>query len=343
MEFLLVVIIVLLLAGFGFLFYHFNLKFSALKDDSSVGLIKQDLQGMSQMLSQTQAHMNDRLDKAANVFGSLQNELGKMQELGRSMKDIQDVLKSPKLRGNIGEQMMSDLIQQQFPKHSFELQHAFRSGEKVDAVIKTKNGLIPIDSKFPAENFLKFTQSEDDNERAAFHKEFVSDVKRHITVIGRKYIAPSEGTVDFALMYVPGEAIYYEIMTNTDLCDYAAGQRVYLVSPQSFYYFLQTVLLSLEGELIEEKAKEVMNYLKSIQVDSRKFGGELTLVNKHLNNAKNAMDSASNSYSRLGSKIESANQLTADASNRISAYSETIEQTAMETLPLEQVGIGEEN
>ncbi len=308
---LLAVIIVVLLVGFGLIFVYFNRKLASLKDDTAIGLLKQDMMGMSQSLTQAQNHMSDRLDRAATVFGSLQNELGKMQELGRSMKDIQGALKSPKHRGNIGEQMMNELIAQQIPKASYQLQYGFRSGEKVDAIIKTKNGIIPIDSKFPAENFLAYSQAETDQARLTAQKLFVTDVKKHIQVIAKKYILPAEGTVDFALMYVPGEAIYYDIITNTDLSEYAAGQRVYLVSPHSFYYFLRTVLLSLEGDLIEEKAKEVMNFIKGIQVDARKFGDELSLTSKHLNNAKNAMDNATNSYDRLGGKIESASRLEA--------------------------------
>lgn len=308
---------VVLLAGFGLIFAYFNQKFAGLKDDTAIGMLKQDLVGMSQSLSQAQNHMNDRLDRAATVFGSLQNELGKMQELGRSMKDIQDALKSPKHRGNIGEQMMNELIAQQIPKASYQLQYGFKSGEKVDAIIKTKNGLIPIDSKFPAENFLAYTQAESDQNRQTAQKLFVSDVKKHIQVIAKKYILPAEGTVDFALMYVPGEAIYYDIITNTDLSEFAAGLRVYLVSPHSFYYFLRTVLLSLEGDLIEEKAKEVMSFIKGIQVDARKFGDELSLTSKHLNNAKNAMDNATTSYDRLGGKIQSASRLEATTAKKI--------------------------
>lgn len=325
---MILILLLVVLAGFAAMAYLINQKLGELKQDSAFGLIKQDLQGMSQLLSQSQQHMNERLDKAAQVFGGLQNELGKMQELGRSMKDIQDVLKSPKLRGNIGEQLMTDLIRQQIPKESFKLQHAFRSGEKVDAVIKTKNGLIPIDSKFPAENFVKYAQSTEEADKARIHKEFVSDVKKHIQAIGKKYIVPSEGTVDFALMYIPGEAIYYEIMMNTDLCDLGAQQRVYLVSPQSFYYFLGTVLLGLEGQLIEAKAKEVMSYLKDIQLDARRFGGDLNLVGKHLTNAKNAADLATNSYAKLSGKIDAANQLTGKAAEQLEAAQEDLEAVA---------------
>jgi len=293
------ILIVVLIVGFAAIVYFINQKISELKNDSALGLIKQDLQGM-----------NSRLDKAAEVFGSLQHQLGSMQELGRSLRDIQDVLKSPKLRGNVGEQLMNDLIKQQIPKGNYQLQYSFKSNEKVDAVIKTKNGLIPIDSKFPVENYLKFSQTKEESQKNNLHKLFEADVKKHIQVIAKKYILPSEGTVDFALMYVPGEAIYYDIMTTTDLCNFGSSSRVYLVSPQSFYYFLQTVLLSLEGEIIEEKAKEVMTFLKGIQIDAKKFGSELAIADKHIGNARQAMDKATASFTKLGGRIESANQLT---------------------------------
>lgn len=316
MEILLILLIVVMAAGFGLVFYLLA-KFRQPQNDTALGLIKQDLVSMSQTISQTQSHMNERLDKAAQVFGGLQNELGKMQELGRSMKDIQDVLKSPKLRGNIGEQLMTDVLKQQIPKANYELQYGFKSGEKVDAIVKTKSGIIPIDSKFPLENFLKFTQAEDEAEKARFHKDFVADVKKHIQSISKKYILPGEGTVDFALMYVPGEPIFYDIINQTDLYEFGATNRILLVSPQSFYFYMRTVFVSLEGEMIEEKAKEVMNYLRSIQGDARKFGGDLALVSKHLTNAKGAVDTASNSYAKLSGKIESANQLTGQKSERL--------------------------
>lgn len=319
MEILLLVVIGIMIAGFAFVLYFMTQKLGELKNDQAVGLIKQDLVSMSQTFAQTQAHMNDRLDKAAQVFGGLQNELGKMQELGRSMKDIQDVLKSPKLRGNIGEQLMADLIKQQIPKGNFTLQYEFKSRFKVDAVIKTNNGLIPIDSKFPVENYLKYSQSDNDAERATAHKDFVSDIKKHVQAIAKKYILPDEGTVDFALMYVPGEAVFYEIMTNTDLDQFANSYRVYFVSPHTFSYYLGVVYLSLEGEVIQEKAKEVMNFLKGIQIDARKFGVEFDLVNKHLGNAKAQMDKAAASFGKLGGKIESANQLTGEKLKHIEA------------------------
>ena len=310
---LLLLVYIGLVVGFAALYYLIHRKLTELKapkDDAAMTMLNQNVQTM-------QSQVNERLDKAASVIGQLQHQLGAMTELGRSIKDIQDVLRSPKLRGNIGEQLMTDLIRQQIPKNNYQMQYAFRSGEKVDAVIKTKNGLIPIDSKFPAENYLKYVQSKDEALKPGLYRKFTQDVKGHIQDIAKKYILPGEGTVDFALMYVPGEAVYYEIMMNTDLCDYGASQKVYLVSPQSFYHFLGSVLLGLEGQLIEERAKEVMRYLKDIQGDTRRFGGDLTLVNKHLTNAKNAGDVAQTSFNRLSGKVEAANQLTGEKVEQI--------------------------
>src|SRR5206468_9986502 len=135
---------------------------------------------------------------------------GQMNEIGRNMRELQEFLKSPKLRGNIGEQVLKDLISQIFPKNSFYLQHQFKSGDKVDAAIKTDAGILPIDSKFPMENFQKFNKSQTDEEKVHYQKEFARDVKKHIDAISKKYILPEEGTMDFALMYVPSESVYYE-------------------------------------------------------------------------------------------------------------------------------------
>lgn len=281
----------------GFLLLY--AKLGELRNDSGLGMLKQDL-----------TQMNQRLDSAAAVIGGLQKELGSMQELGRSLRDIQDVLKSPKLRGNVGEKLMADLIRQYIPKTNYRFQHEFKSKFKVDAVIITNSGLIPIDSKFPVDNYLKYSQAKSESEKALSHKQFVADVKKHINDIAKKYIVPGEGTVDFAVMYVPGESIYYEILANTDLESYASSLSVVLASPHTFVYLLSTILRSLEGQQIEERAKEVITAIKDIQTETRRFASEFELTAKHLGNAKSQMDKASNSFSRLGTKIESAGRLS---------------------------------
>ena len=202
---------------------------------------------MTKVLQENSKQLNERLDKAAAVIKDVGREVGQMSEIGRNMKELQDFLKSPKLRGNIGEQVLKDLISQMFPKKSFHLQYEFRSGEKVDAAIQTDAGILPIDSKFPMENFQRMMKNNiQTSEYSVFQKEFIKDVKKHIDAISKKYILPEEGTMDFALMYVPSESVYYEVVNQTELMEHARRSRVYVVSPSTLYAHLQTILLSFD-------------------------------------------------------------------------------------------------
>ena len=239
--------------------------------------LQKGLQNQSKIISgslaQSTTAMNERLDKAATYISQVAKEVGQMSEIGRSMKDLQDFLKSPKLRGNIGEEVLKDLIGQMFPRNSFHLQYTFKSGEKVDAAIKTEAGILPIDSKFPMENFQKMVGEENKTERTRLKKAFVADVKKHIRDIARKYILPDEGTMDFALMYIPSEPVYYEIVNVPELTDFTRQSRVYPVSPTTLYAHLQVILLSFEGKKIESRSRQVFRLLRAIQKDYDKTEG----------------------------------------------------------------------
>lgn len=323
---LLVLMAVVLVVMVGAMFYEMRKRFRHLEkpiEDPNQQVLmewlkqmKDDQRHNTEML-QSQVHktnreLGERLDNAAKAVQSVNTEVGKMQEIGQSMKDLQAVMRSPKLRGNLGEQVMKDLLEQILPKAGFHLQYKFKSGEAVDAVVKTKNGLIPLDSKFPLENYLaaqKADQESDETAKATYQKQFQRDIKLHIDKIAKKYILPAEDTVDFAIMYVPGESVYYEIITTTGLANYGENKKVYLVSPNTFHYFLKTVMVALEGEKIEERAKQVMVALRSIRTDSSKLGADLGVLNRHVTNAKNTMESVNSSYARLGQKIDVTGQL----------------------------------
>jgi len=306
-EFILLLVLVIL--GFSLVIYFLNKKSSA--NDS----LTQWLSSMQKSLDATNQNitsnlqnsttaMNQRLDKAAEVIGQVGKEVGQMAEIGRSMKDLQDFLRSPKLRGNIGEQVLKDLISQMFPKQSYSLQYTFHSGETVDAVIKTQNGLIPIDSKFPMENFKKLMSAPVDSEKETAKKDFARDVKKHITDIAKKYILTNEGTIDYALMYIPSEPVYYEIMSNNpELADYAHNLRVLPVSPSTFYAYLRAILMSFEGQKIATEAKQILHALRAIQTDATKFNVNLNLLSRHLTNAYNTMSSVTNSFTQLSQKL----------------------------------------
>lgn len=264
---------------------------------------------MTETLQRGNEELNRRLDNAARLMSQIQHEAGKFAELSLSMKNLQDYLKSPKLRGNIGEQVLKDLIGQMFPKNSFFLQYAFRSGEKVDAAIKTDAGILPIDSKFPAENFQKMMAAETEGERGAAHRDFSRDVKKHISDIAKKYILPEEGTMDFALMYIPSEPIYYEVVNDLELTNFARKERVYPVSPNTLYANLQVILLSFQGKEIEKRSHQLFALLRGIQKDYLKLSDTLGVLNKHITNSYNQMSNVNSEFVLLGQKLSSTRNL----------------------------------
>ncbi|MDO8610236.1 MAG: DNA recombination protein RmuC [bacterium] len=272
--------------------------------------LKNSTSSTDQKLSQNMKIFNDRLDSTARVIGDVQKNIGEFSEIGRSMKDLQEFLQSPKLRGNIGEQILNDLLAQHFPKDTYELQHTFKNGEKVDAIIKTSQGLIPIDSKFPMENFRKMIKETDPILHEKATKDFVNDVKKHIQDISRKYILTSEGTMDYALMYIPSESIYYEIINNADLFDFSGQKRVLPISPMSFYAYMKAILMSFEGQRIQSQAKEILKLLHAIKKDYEKSDESLLVLNKHITNAYNQTAQVSKNFSSLGQKLTTTHLLS---------------------------------
>lgn len=278
---------------------------AARSNDQTVSMLNQNVVGMQQRLDTTNQAINQRLDKAAQVMQGLMKEAGTMNEIGRSIKEFQEFLNSPKLRGNIGEQILADALGQVFAKEQYELQYRFHEGQIVDALIKSAQGFIPIDSKFPLEDYRRAVGLEDPTARKAALHDFERAVRKHIDDIARKYILPHEGTVDFAVMYVPSESIYYEIILNSDeLMTHARNRRVILVSPNTFFHFLRVIMMGLERTQLAEESKRIWELLRGIQQDTTKFSESLGLVARHLTNAKNAMDNASNEYGRLSNRID---------------------------------------
>lgn len=261
------------------------------------------LKSTGQRLEMQNKSFNERLDHAAKVIGDVNKNIGEFSEIGRGMKDLQEFLSSPKLRGNIGEQVLKELLKQFLPNESFNLQYTFKSGEKVDAAIMTSGGIIPIDSKFPLENFRKMQKD------ISFKKTFESDVRKHIDDISRKYILTDEGTLDYALMYIPSEVIYYEIANNQDLFDYAQTKRVLPVSPTTFYAYMKAILMSFEGQKIEKQAKEILSSLRAIKKDYGKVEENLGVLQRHLVNATNMMGNVYSSFTNLGNKIDNTQNL----------------------------------
>jgi len=294
MDFLVIILIIVLIILLGMLVFK--------KEKTSPELLEY-LKTTNQRLEKQGESFNQRLDNAAKVISGVQRNIGEFSEIGRGMKDLQQFLASPKLRGNIGEQVLKELLKQFLPQESFNLQYTFKSGEKVDAAIKTSAGIIPVDSKFPMENFRKMQEDK------AYAKIFESDVRKHIDDISRKYILTDEGTLDYALMYIPSEAVYYEIVNNQALFDYAQSKRILPVSPTTFYAYIKAILMSFEGQKIEKQAQEILSSLRAIKKDYGKVAENLGTLQKHLVNATNMMSNVFASFTNLGQKITSTQNL----------------------------------
>ncbi len=283
------------------------------KDETLVEWLKSQ-QTASQ---ETSKAINERLDRAARVIAGVQKSIGEMSEIGRGMRDLQELLRSPKLRGNISEQVLKELLGQMLPKQTFNLQYSFKSGARVDAAIKTGGGIIPIDAKFPMENFRKMTTAKTDAEKRTAKKEFVKNVKKHINDISSKYILTEEGTIDYALMYLPSEAIYYEVVNINELFDYSNKKRVLPVSPMTFYAYLRAILMSFEGQKIEVKARQIFSSLRAIQKDYDKVEDNLSVLGKHIQNAYNQMSNVFSGFTLLGQKLSSTQAVSEGAKEEI--------------------------
>lgn len=275
------------------------------QNDKSMVLINQNMQGMQQKLDKATDAINERLTNAAKVIMSVQKELGTVQERFKGFEEFNELL-HPKLRGNIGEQILADMLAQVFSTDHYALQFKFKDGQTVDAIIRSNAGILPIDSKFPLENFKQMTRATADDERAAAKKEFAKAVKRHIDDIGRKYILPEEGTVNFAVMYVPSENVYYQMLTDdeNDMLEYARTKNIVVTSPHGFFNFLRVVLMGLERGKLQEQAQKIWDILKGVQQETDRFGDTLGVLARHITNAKGAMDMVNTSYSKLTGKID---------------------------------------
>jgi DNA recombination protein RmuC len=267
------------------------------------GQLNQRLSDLNRQMQDTTGQIGKRLDTAGRTVERVSTSLGELSkateqviEVGRDISSLQDILRTPKLRGIVGEYFLGDLLKQVVPSN-YELQYRFQSGEAVDAVVKLSHRLVPIDAKFPLEDFQRLSAESGEDARKALRRKFLAVVKKHVDAVAKKYIIPDEGTFDFALMYIPAENVYYETIIKdspdeTSISDYALERRVIPVSPNSLYAYLQAIVLGLRGFEIEKRAEEILKHLGRLQQEYRKFNDEFDVLGTHLKNARNKYDDA---------------------------------------------------
>lgn len=278
-------------------------------ENQSFELMNQRLEGLQTRLDGMTNVLGQRLDGVASLFGKMNKEIGRLQDVSTSIKDLQEFLKSPKLRGNVGEQILKDLLEEILPKQAFRFQYKFKEGQVVDAVIKTSRGLIPIDSKFPMEIFRAYFKAENKETKEKAHRVFRRALKSHISAIAKKYILTQEGTLNFAVMYIPSESVYYQVVSqDQDLIEFGYKNRVFIVSPNSFYYFLKLVLTGLETHKIDKIAQRIMAVFEEVKVDSEKLGQQLSVLARHIRNAYTSVGLLEKQHERIEDKLSQAKQ-----------------------------------
>jgi len=280
--------------------------------------VNQQLQLVNQQLQSSNGQIGQRLDSAREVISKVSEKLGELSktseqihEVGKNIATLQEILRPPKLRGGLGEQFLGELLSQILPPEFFTLQYCFSSGERVDAVVRIGEKLVPIDSKFPLDNFKRVIECKTDEERRTWQKGFYKDVRKHIDDIASKYILPQERTYDFALLYIPAENVYYETITKDEwfgeekgVLNYALHKRVIPVSPNSFYAYLQVIILGLKGFQIEKDALKIQALLSGLKKDIGGFQEDFQLVGRHLTNALNKFEEARRRLDKFNFKLE---------------------------------------
>ncbi len=280
-----------------------------------VGKQVENLRGsVEQRLTSFEGQLGGQLSEANKLFSSLKQDFGELKEssnnmleIGKQINELQNILSSPKLRGNLGETLLEELIKQVIPQGFYEFQYAFRDGSKVDAVIKTSERIIPIDSKFPKDEFQRYVQAETENEKNSALNRFSAVVKKQIDDIAEKYIKPAENTFDFAIMFIPSESMYYELLIsdNDENSAYRHAMKKHVVpaSPNSFYAYIQSIAIGLKGMQIERNAEQVRDQLAQLENSLSRFDDNFETLGTHIRNASNKYGDSHEALGRFRERL----------------------------------------
>jgi DNA recombination protein RmuC len=321
--------IVLLLALAGLAAWVSRLlrtELGALKADSGGELAERNaeldrrmqsmVETMDRRLEALDTKVDRRLESAGETTKKIHERLGEVGNATKQMLDsakdlsrLEQALRPPKARGGFGELLLENLLRDRLPPSAYTMQYGFDGGVRVDAVVRVGQ-LIPVDSKFPLDNYHRIVEADNDDERLLHEKAFARDVKLHIDSIASKYIRPAEGTYDFAFMYVPVESVYYELACGKTgaLLQYAHEKRIFPVSPTTFTAYLQVIVLGMRGMQIEQHAQEVMGYVADLQHDFDKFTEDFDLIGTHLGRAQSKFTDADKRLDKFAVKLEQATE-----------------------------------
>ncbi|MDD2680138.1 MAG: DNA recombination protein RmuC [Candidatus Omnitrophica bacterium] len=293
--------------GLAFLILAIGIIMLVLKISSQVN---DRLNQMNQTLQEANKIIGSNLGSATSVFGNVKEQLGRLEQTNKQIVDIskdisslQELLRAPKFRGAMGEMLLTNLLSQVLPRDHYLAQYRFKSGETVDAVIKLGERLVPVDAKFSLENFQKMLETQDEQVKASLRKRFIQDVKNRIDEVAAKYILPQENTYDFALMYIPAENVYYEVIIKEDIFAYSMSKKVIPVSPNTFYAYLEVICLGLKGLKVEENAKNILKSLSALGIEIDRFKEDFNKLGSHLNDAGNKYTDSQKRLEKVSDKL----------------------------------------
>lgn len=275
--------------------------------------VEERVQGVEARLTEGHESLTHHLGESGKLLKDVGEKMGrifeasqKIEKLAGEVTRLEDLLKPPKLRGTLGETFLEQALRQVLPPGSWQMQHRFSDGETVDAVILLGDRFVPVDSKFPLENFRRAHESEDEGDRRRARTAFASDVRKHADTISGKYIRPASGTYDYAFMYIPAEAVYAEIVADEDgkcLADYCVEQRVFPVSPRLLYAFLATVAMVLRGQELQRNAQEISERLSELARLWDRADEPFAKLGAHLSNTQKQYEEASKALRRFAERL----------------------------------------
>ena len=311
-DIILAIIIVLILAALGMLIWLMTILLKTREQTASqqttITALQQQLEAfrttqqssaenLNKSMQSSQQTLTQSLTSSQKILSQLNTQVGElhgtnkqMLQMGTDVKRLQQILSSPKLRGNMGEWSLENILANILPAESYTLQHTMKDGKRVDALIILADYSVPIDAKFPLPSFEAMAAAETEEEKTKLRKTFLNDCTKHIDKIAADYIRPAEGTIDFAMMYVPAENIYYETVIkydtdSKDILNYALDKKVIPTSPNLLYAYLMTVVMGLHGLRIEKQAAEIRKNLKTLTGSYEAFASCWDILGKHIRNA----------------------------------------------------------
>lgn len=342
MEIIIIIFLAILIALVIGLFFYFK-KGPEKKDDGSVQLLLTQINELSRTidskLGESQKEINQTMrfqsTETSRIIADITEKITRLDETNKQvvsfadqLQNLQDILKNPKQRGILGEYYLETLLKNVMPPGSYQMQYPFPDGTIVDAAVFVKDKVIPVDSKFSLENYNRISETNDKQEKDRLEKIFVNDLKNRI-VETSKYIQPEEGTMDFAFMFIPHEAIYYDLLINKigavtedteNLIQRAASKyKVIIVSPTSFLAYLQTVLQGLKAMQIEESAKDIIKRVGELKTHlivyeevHQKLGNALATTVNHFNKSNNEFKKIDKDIMRITGDALTIETLTID-------------------------------